>query len=112
MKAQSYQPDDVKKVHYPGSLPSYIPPDEQQKLIKQARLHSADAASVPQAGKSPPPGFASTNGFAGPSEARAGQVAPSPDRGRQTSGEPLPSDRYVTSAYVCNSCQMLANPTV
>ena len=94
VKPQSPPADDNKKVHYSGPLPSYISPDEQEKLIMQARLHSAAAASVPQAAasKSPPPGFPSVpsiNGFAGPSDAKAAQVAPSPDRGRQTSGELL-----------------------
>ncbi|DBA74033.1 TPA: hypothetical protein ACH3X1_010851 [Trebouxia sp. C0004] len=81
----------IKKVQYSGRLPSYIPPDEQHRLIAQAKLHSADAASVPQASKTPPPGFAGTpsfssstaNGFTGDA---AGHVAPSPDRGRQASG--------------------------
>lgn len=84
----------TKKVQYTGRLPSYIPPDEQQKLIMQAKLHSADAASGSQAAaiKTPPPGFAGTpsfsssNGFAGPSEAAGpGIVAPSPDRGMTSS---------------------------
>lgn len=88
MKQQSPPADDIKRVHYSRHLPSFIPPDEQDKLIQQARLNSAHPASVPQAAgnRAPPPGFPSLNGTAGPSDARAGQVAPSPDRGRQTSG--------------------------
>lgn len=89
----------AKKVHPTSPIPtymppddSYIPPDEHQTLITQARLHSAGPASVPQAAaaasKTPPPGFPSLNGHAGPSDAKAGQVPPSPGRGRQTSGNP------------------------
>jgi len=95
-------------------LPSYIPPDEQHRLIAQAKLHSADAASVPQASKTPPPGFAGTpsfssstaNEFAGDA---AGHVAPSPDRGRQASGRqhhmPLSDlQRYANFSTCTVSC--------
>ncbi|DBB07365.1 TPA: hypothetical protein ACH3X3_008852 [Trebouxia sp. C0006] len=80
----------MKKVQYSGRLPSYIPPDEQHRLIAQAKVHSADAASVPQASKTPPPGFAGTPSFSsstadGAAGDAAGLVAPSPDRGRQAS---------------------------
>lgn len=81
----------MKKVQYSGRLPSYIPPDEQHRLIAQAKRHSADAASVPQASKTPPPGFAGTPSFSsstanGAAGDAAGLVASSPDRGRQASG--------------------------
>ena len=91
MNPQSPSASNIKKVHKSGPLPSYIPPDDQDKLIQQARLNSAHLASVPQAAgsKTPPPGFPSLNGTAGSSDVRAGQAAPSPDRGRQTSGELL-----------------------
>lgn len=83
----------IKKVQYSGRLPSYIPPDEQHRLIAQAKLHSADAAAGPQGSKTPPPGFAgipsfsgsTANGFAGDATG-AGHVAPSPVRSRQASG--------------------------
>ena len=101
-------------MQYSGRLPSYIPPDEQHRLIAQAKLHSADAASVPQASKTPPPGFAGTpsfssstaNEFAGDA---AGHVAPSPDRGRQASGRqhhmPLSDlQRYANFSTCTVSC--------
>ena len=112
----------MKKVQYSGRLPSYIPPVEQHRLIAQAKVHSADAASVPQASKTPPPGFAGTPSFSsstadGAAGDAAGLVAPSPDRGRQASStqHDMPLNdlqrHAVSSTYTfsCNYHKFMSN---
>ena len=93
MSSQNSPANDasIRKVQYAGPLPSYIPEDELQRLLNQSGALAA-------ANKAPPPGFAnspafpssSANGVPGLSDVLTGQPAPSPNRGRQTSGERAP----------------------